>query len=336
MKQLAVWITVFLLSTGLLIGPLFAVAAHSGSHENLGGVDAVSSLNGESRRDSMQLRLKQKIESRLNPSGQPGKRAWLLEPRLFNLLSSAGRTAVMIDNGLLPAPTPHQQKDRRHLQVRPQSVAPGQNIQVNDPRFDLTGHTQSETSIATNGSSIVETFNDTSSGFNSGYSVSRDGGVSFTQSDIPSQLAGFNIGDPVLSIGPSGEYYHSQIAQAGEEGSSTGESIVEVSKSTDNGVTFSVPVDATTVLATEFDQQDKPWNTTDRAAASPFKGNVYVSWTDFSINFGIGIWMARSTNGGLSFEPPVAVSPQSRTAVVQGSMPAVAPNGNLFVAYIDK
>ncbi|HYL97965.1 MAG TPA: sialidase family protein, partial [Blastocatellia bacterium] len=324
-----------LISIALIAAPLFGVGARSGigGNEN---VDAASSLNGQSRRDWMNLQLKRRAEDRLHPSAKADGRAWLLEPRLFNLLSPAGQTAVMIDNGLLPIPQAKPtQKNRGHRSITTQSAAPGQNIRVNDPLADITGRTHSETSIATNGFSIDETYNSSSDGFGSGYSVSMDGGSSFVTNQIPTQTGGFNIGDPVLSVGPAGEYYHSQIAQAGLDGQTTGESIVEVSKSTDGGLTFSSPVDAATVVANVIDQQDKPWNTTDRWPSSPFKGNVYVSWTDFSAFTGISIQLARSTDGGASFEAPVEISPQGRTAAVQGSMPAVAPNGNLFVAYID-
>src|SRR5262249_5822217 len=51
---------------------------------------------------------------------------------------------------------------------------------------------------------------------------------------------------------------------------------------------------------------------------------------------GNSILSSRSTNGGSSFEAPVRLSPQDGSSSVQGSMPAVAPNGDLYVAYFDR
>src|SRR5262249_27221635 len=108
----------------------------------------------------------------------------------------------------------------------------------------------------------------------------------------------------------------------------------------DNGATFSTPFDASTTAGNNTDQQDKEWVTVDRNETSPFKGNVYVSWTDFTAtpsgqSNGSFINFARSTDRGSAYEVPQALSARDRTSVVQGSVPVVAPNGDLYVAFRD-
>ena len=85
----------------------------------------------------------------------------LLKPEVFRRLSSAGQRAVLRAAGLLPAPAgarpPHPPLARTLPALTP---APGQNVRVNDPSTDVDGHTNSETSIAARGSSVMVGFND--------------------------------------------------------------------------------------------------------------------------------------------------------------------------------
>ncbi|HSB09908.1 MAG TPA: sialidase family protein [Blastocatellia bacterium] len=258
--------------------------------------------------------------------GDSGK-AWLLEANTFNLLSSAGQRAALWANRRL-----------RVFGIRGQSRADelvpeanfGDNVRVNDPALDTDFHTHSETSIAINGSAIIISFNEF--GFN-GYGVSTDSGMTWSHKRTPDPPGGSNLGDGVVAFGPNGECYYAGLAFVPSGGGS--KSIIGVAKSTNNGTTFSPPVDASTTASNSSDFQDKEWVAVDRNAASPFKGNVYVSWTDFTQSTGSFINFSRSTNGGASFEAPIAVSPQDRTQSVQGSVPVVAPNGDLYVAFSD-
>jgi hypothetical protein len=251
----------------------------------------------------------------------------------FERLSGSGRRAVLVANGIIKPPAktlgPAEQKPK----VAPQQVSAGDNIRVNDPTMDIAGHTQSETSIAVNGPFIVETFNDSDFEDVSAYAYSTDGGSTFTHARMPLRLGGQNLGDGTVALGPSGEFYYSEIAF--DSGSSFFNSIVGVTKSTDNGITFSAPLDASTTASNESDIQDKPWITADRAASSPFRGNVYVAWTDFTATNGAFINVARSVDGAASFQSPVTVSPKGSKYTVQGPMPAVGPNGDLYVAYLN-
>ena len=201
---------------------------------------------------------------------------------------------------------------------------------MNDPSQDLDGHTQSETTIAARGSNILVGFNDAFNSNSTGYAFSTDGGRTFRHQRLPVPASGSNLGDPVLAFGPAGEVYYATLSFAMAR-----RSMVGVGKSTDGGATFTVPVDASTTLSNRNDFQDKEWITVDTGASSLFKGNVYVTWTDFVSGSGDFIAFSRSTDGGATFQPPVAISPRDATQVVQGSQPAVAPNGDIWVSYID-
>ncbi|MEW6735589.1 MAG: hypothetical protein AB1489_30135 [Acidobacteriota bacterium] len=203
------------------------------------------------------------------------------------------------------------------------------NIRVNTPDLKPDSLTQSESSIAVNGKSIVVTFRDRQQGAD--YAVSTDGGKSFAQHSFPAFPNSLNVADQVVVRGANdGEFYYSTLTFVIVN--TERKSIVGVGKSTDNGITFSAPVDASTSLSNLGGFQDKEWIAVDTHANSPFKGNVYVSWSNDRSGANRRIVVARSTDGGQTFLPPVAVSVENEDDL-QGAMPAVAPNGDLYVAY---
>jgi hypothetical protein len=254
------------------------------------------------------------------------KGQWMLEPTTFEILSAAGKRVALLSNDLLPLPEESEQvRSFGHKKFQKQ-VKSSNNIRVNNPRLDTTLHTQSESSIAVNGSNIIVSFNDLNNNA-SAYAFSANGGKKFVQRRIPTVPGGINLGDGVVAFGPNGEIYYSTLAFI------NGRSIIAVAKSTNKGKTFTTPVDASTTASNPRDVQDKEWLVVD-TTNSPFRGNIYVSWTHFTfvasfINF------SRSTDGGRTFEAPLMLSPMDGDFIVQGSMPAVAPNGDLYIAYFD-
>ena len=254
-------------------------------------------------------------------------RSWLLRPEIFDQLDSAGQRAALLINGRLEARG--RSSEVREQDLAPQAV-PGENQRVNDPSLDRDGRTQSETSVAINGNNIIVSFNDADFNNGSGYAYSTNGGATFTHKRIPRLGAGFNLGDGVVAFGPTNEVYYSTLLVT-----ASGRGLVGVSRSTDSGATFTAPVDAITTAGSSRVHPDKSWMIVDKGAASPNRGNLYVTWTHFTEEDGGFIMLSRSTNGGTSFDAPVRLSPQDGTYVVQGSMPAVAPNGDVYVAYYD-
>ncbi|HEY7544808.1 MAG TPA: hypothetical protein VID27_07990, partial [Blastocatellia bacterium] len=138
-------------------------------------------------------------------------------------------------------------RPRKRLPVRrvaAAALASSTNFRVNDPAMDEFGHTQSESSVAVNGSNIVISFNDASEN-GSGYAFSTNGGASFTHKRIPAPTDGLTLGDGVVAFGPDGELYYATLALTDlTRTDGFGKSIIGVAKSTDNGATFSLPVDA--------------------------------------------------------------------------------------------
>jgi hypothetical protein len=117
-----------------------------------------------------------------------------------------------------------------------------------------------------------------------------------------------------------------------------GQQVVEVSRSTDQGQTWSAPVAVSAPSQTSV--------TGSEVAVGP-NGEVYVAYvaTPTKVSHLVGgrgqIFLAASTNGGQSFSAPAAITPTFRIpffpAVYQkASFPslAVSPtNGNVYVAY---
>ncbi len=267
-------------------------------------------------------------KSQLKVTKEANDKAWLLAPEVFDNLNPAAQRAALRSNNLLEKPQRSERDRDRRLEAEPH-LSPGDNMRVNDPSQDEDGRTQSETSIAVSGNNLVIAFNDASDN-GAGYAFSTDSGNSFTHKRIPTPTNGFNLGDGVVAYGANGELYHSGLSEA-----ANGREFVGVAKSTNNGASFTAPADASVSVSNPLDFQDKPWMTVDRNANSPFKGNIYVSWSQFTIDDDLFILVSRSTNGGNSFEPAVKVSQPDGFFFVQGSMPAVAPNGDVYVAYAD-
>lgn len=105
---------------------------------------------------------------------------------------------------------------------------------------------------------------------------------------------------------------------------------------------------------------DKPWMTVGPSSSNPAQDVIYVTYTKFVTRYNVfflfgvepflgipvtetSIEMVRSEDGGLTWSAPISVSPivlstQGEDApkrVVQGSQPAVAPDGTLYVAWVD-
>jgi hypothetical protein len=269
-----------------------------------------------------------------NPSSIGGNRSWMLHPEVFDYLSSGGKRAALYVSGLMEAPQERYAPQIPQRAIAPLATSPGYNLRVNNPSLDRFGVTQSETTVASTGNNIVVSFNDTGAinliflDINlSGYAVSTNGGITFAQRRVPTPRSGFNLGDGVVDTGPNGEFYYSMLSLIID-----GRVLVGVSKSTDGGSTFSEPVNASTTASSTVDFLDKEWLTVDKGANSPFRGNVYVTWTQVpATGEAQFIQCARSTNGGATWGPPVRISTPG--ILTQASMPIVAPNGEIYVVY---
>ena len=174
------------------------------------------------------------------------------------------------------------------------------------------------------------------------YYWSTDGGATWAQSQLPQNT----YGDPCLIFGPDGRAYYAHLT--------LGWDAITVRTSDDGGKTWSAGVklrgpssdSAKPGSLFRSSLQDKEWLIADMSTG-PHRGSIYATWTDFT-KYGSRdpkdssvVVFARSTNRGVSFEPFVRISDAAGDAVdddntVEGAVPAVGPESELYVAWAGK
>ena len=251
-------------------------------------------------------------------------------PFFDRLSSSAQRTLVARQRAATAPAAAAAPAPAVALPAAPPATAPlamPANVRVNDPGEDAAAGnqtTQSEPSIAVHHRTVVVGYNDSSFAPNyTGYSNSTNRGHSFQDRG---GLTGNQSGDNVLDVDRDGHFYYATLST-----DAAGNSSVGVCKSTDGGVTFTPPVNASTTANGPAFFQDKEWLVVDRSGEAS-DGNIYVAWTKFA-PIGEQILFARSTDGGNTWSAPLALSPVGNP---QGAMPAVGPEGDLFVCWVDR
>jgi hypothetical protein len=170
-----------------------------------------------------------------------------------------------------------------------------------------------------------------------GYSWTHNGGKTWHHAPVPGITTSAGgvwdrASDPVLAFGPDGSAYLSVLAF--DNGCS---SAVTVSRSTDGGKTFGVPV----VVHRSDDcnySDDKNFLVVDNGSHSPHYGRLYQFWTPFLAdtngNATGSIQVVRwSDDHGQTWSNTVNITPDGRYS--QNSQPMVQPNGNLIDAYLD-
>jgi len=252
-----------------------------------------------------------------------------LAPGVFSRLSPGAQRAVLVANGLAPAPArpPAPASPPRRAAAATGLAAGGsrQNVRVNDPALDVDTHASRTTSVAARGSLVFVGFEDTTYTA-AGYGVSNDGGATFAHMRVDATADTFDYGSPSVAIGPSGEIYYAFLqALAGEP------TDIALVKSTDGGESFPGVSAPAAYVWNGYDVMDQPAVAVDTGASSPRKGNVYVAWTyDFTYYGDSVILIGRSTDG-LTFQPPIQLTPTG--SIVGRPAVAVASNGDLYVAF---
>lgn len=230
------------------------------------------------------------------------------------------------------------------LPVPPAAFAPGQASRPEDDRrfSQFAGFTQSSTSTAWCGANAVVAYTDsgsflettilTTGGFSLvGYARSTTA-TATTPTFIdkgflnPGPTATDTLGgDPVAICTNASTFYIASLFFR------DGTSEISVSKSTDGGNNFGLPISAVSKDAsTHF--LDKPW--------MAGKGStIYVTYTDFdsaascTSGFRTAIELVRSSDGGATWSVPTVVAEVCDFEVVQGSQVAVGPDGKVYVAW---
>lgn len=207
---------------------------------------------------------------------------------------------------------------------------------------------ESETSVASAGQNVVVVYNssagdvyahapeggayfDASQWLPEGYSVSHDGGGTWTSGFFPAAPDSYigstpvTISDPTVAVDRRGNFYAVHINYPG----------LQLDKSTDGGRTWTV-----STFSTDF-YSDKPWLTIGPDPTAPWRDNLYVTWTHFSTDYRSSqLWMERSTDGGATWSAPQVVFVPPAGGVnspnVQGSNPVVDPiTGRLYIPFLN-
>jgi hypothetical protein len=126
---------------------------------------------------------------------------------------------------------------------------------------------------------------------------------------------------------------------------------IYVSRSTDGGVTWGVPttVDQQLAGAVPAYFTDKEYIAVDQGTGSPYVNNVYIAWQRDNANgVNADIFFARSNDQAATFNyatgtptgrisdlPSTPSYPPTQSSNANGPVPAVAPNGDVYVAWQD-
>jgi hypothetical protein len=208
---------------------------------------------------------------------------------------------------------------------------------------DLTA-SHTETSIAvnpTNPLNMIGSSNDHQAVYNSsggivsltGYArahVTFDGGQTWTDNVVPFNTNLYTFcGDPGVAFDADGTAYLSTLGQA----TSASPGDILVAHSADGGQTWSVPVRLAAGSGTPGGKEllnDKPYIT------AWGHGNAIETWTEFNSN-GDGtfvthpIFASVTHDGGNTWTAPVPIS--GNLCCDQGSVPVVAADGSIYVAF---
>ncbi|TAH40805.1 MAG: hypothetical protein E6Q43_01985 [Dokdonella sp.] len=202
----------------------------------------------------------------------------------------------------------------------PGFLEPVTDLNVSDPSGDTgASRTQSETSIERNPvtGTLCAAYNDSYHGVTqgagfSGFSRSTDGGVTW---DDRGALSNDDSGDPSLVWRQlDGKFYYAALRNGG----------LGLYRSDDDCQSFVF------VSQIASGSDDKEIMAIDNNPASPFYGRIYIVWVDFGT--GSRIHSIYSTNAGTSWSTQLAVSPSG--AAVQGAWPTIAPNGDVYVTWL--
>lgn len=221
-------------------------------------------------------------------------------------------------------------------------IAHAADVQVNaaDHNAPNLGNftTESETSVAVFGSLVVVGYNSSkqagllgSGAWDSlsGFAYSSNGGSTFTDGGFLPPGTGKLIGDPSLAFDRAGNLYYASL---GTDWLGLSTVFVSKSSSTSPNVTFTDPVAAGSAGG-YLSHVDKDMLTVDTTGGS-FDGRVYVAWSEFpSFNANTAqVWFAASSSTSpLAFSPSLPLSPAG--ALYLGAMPAVGPNGEVYVVW---
>ncbi len=161
---------------------------------------------------------------------------------------------------------------------------------------------------------------------------SEDGGLTWSQGTLTSQQNGV-WGDPCCIVDNEGDLYFFHLSNP-PAGSWIDRIVCQ--KSTDGGITWN---DGSYMGLNGSKAQDKAWAVVDRT-----NNNIYVTWTQFD-QYGSSdpndksiIRFSKSTDAGMTWSEAKKINEVDGDCIdsdntVEGAVPAVGPNGEIYVAW---
>jgi len=234
-------------------------------------------------------------------------------------------------------------------------IVPASNPSTDIAYSSFGGFTQSETSTARCGNTVVVGFNDSGSVFEtpyyftgtggesySGSAYSTNGGASFTDAgpiNPGPDTYNFLGGDPVVNCADSHTFYYSQIFDY-YDASFNPWAAIAVNASTDGGKTWGDPIAAISKSG-YYHLLDKPWSTIDPSNHK----RMFVSYTDFDYTYSsptcganarTAIEFVESDDGGSTWSTTPNIGYEvCGNAEVSGSQLAVNSKGVLYISWIN-
>ncbi len=167
------------------------------------------------------------------------------------------------------------------------------------------------------------------------YYYSFDGGLTWTEGQLSSSLGVY--GDPCVVFDADGNLYYSHLSDP-VDGAWLDRMVVQ--KSTNGGLAWN---DGVGVGLNPPKMQDKEWMATD-FTNSQYHNNLYMTWTEFD-QYGspdpedsTRILFSHSTDFAENWSLPITVSDVGGScldgdASVEGAVPAIGPNGEIYVSW---
>jgi len=229
------------------------------------------------------------------------------------------------------------------------------NVQISVEHFldqgKIVSHTEPSNAIsATNPENVVVGYHDRFPTFNNfvcAISFSIDGGASYSFAGFtPLSRSSDFCSDSAVAAHPDGSFYFAYLSVRNSCATSnnlpescTGD--VLVARLVDSG--SRVDFASVAVLGDgKVNFPDKEYLVVDNGPTSPFKGTIYVTWTDFlnpnnpsALDDG-QIKLVKSSDGGHTWSRAKTLSPDALfPRAISGSNPVVGPDGTLYVFYAD-
>ncbi|MEP6975217.1 MAG: sialidase family protein [Spartobacteria bacterium] len=164
-----------------------------------------------------------------------------------------------------------------------------------------------------------------------GYSVTRDGGLTWTRDLIPNltMVTGgpyFRATDPVVGIDLNGRIF---LNTEGATDSAFNNGAIVVSRSLDGGATVSAPSVVFQPSGSDF--PDKPWMAINNFAGTANVGRVLVTWTQFGATSASPILRAFSDDHGVTWSTAGPIHAANTSS--QGSQPIFLRDGRVAIVF---